>query len=148
MPATDREEAGAALPGPLWGLFLEMSDRDQRHSLEVLRRLRNSTTEGRVEPVLAHAALLHDVGKARAPLGVPGRSLLVLAEACGGIAVLLRVPGLGRRVARYMDHPAIGAEMLRSAGASPALVEVVGEHQRQRPERAETLRLQGADGQE
>lgn len=142
LSEADRAEALAALPEGLRALFLEMAPRDQRHSLNVLRRLQPA------EPLLAQAALLHDVGKARAPLGTAGRSLLVLAEASGTTAALVRVPGLGARVARYRRHPEVGAALLAEAGASPALVDIVREHQAARPARPETLRLQAADGRE
>jgi putative nucleotidyltransferase with HDIG domain len=148
MSTADREEATDALPPELRALFLEMAVRDQRHSLEVLRRLRQAAAPGGVDALLEQAALLHDVGKARAPLGTPGRSLLVLAEAFGGLGWLCRLPLLGSRVARYITHPAIGAAILREAGAPAALVEIVAEHQHDRPQRPETLRLQAADGRE
>jgi putative nucleotidyltransferase with HDIG domain len=146
MDPVDLDEALIQLPVHLRPLFLSMSARDQRHALRVLRRLR--LEPGAAEPLLTQAALLHDVGKSRSPLGIPGRSLVVLAAASGATGVLLRVPWLGRRVAAYLRHPASGAEMLRAAGAEAALVEIVAEHQAKAPARPETLRLQAVDGHE
>jgi putative nucleotidyltransferase with HDIG domain len=145
MSETDREEALAGLPYDLRPLFLSMTVRDQRHALRVLRRLE---AQGPLSDLLRQAALLHDVGKARAPLGIPGRSLVVLAEVTHLLPVLLLVPVLGGRVRRYVRHPELGAEMLRDAGADPVLVEIVREHQSPSPKRSETSRLQAVDGRE
>jgi putative nucleotidyltransferase with HDIG domain len=134
--------ATAELPANLRPLFLSMRPRDQRHAIGVLRRL------GPAPDVLRQAALLHDVGKVQAYLGTPGRTLVVLAGSTGTTGLVRRVPGIGPRVERYVAHPAIGAEMLRGAGASADLVEIVAEHQEKRPRRPETVRLQAADGRE
>jgi hypothetical protein len=55
---------------------------------------------------------------------------------------------LGPRIRRYRQHPAIGARMAATAGADPRLVEIIAEHQSAAPARAETRRLQAADGRE
>ena len=132
--------AAAELPANLRPLFLEMDRRDQGHAIRVLHRV------GPAPEVLRQAALLHDVGKARAFLGTPGRTLVVLARAAHLTAQVSRLPLIGSRVARYVLHPEIGADMLREAGAPEALVEIVAEHQRAKPRRSETRRLQEADG--
>ena len=138
----DRAEALSNLTPELGRLFLGMAVRDQEHALRVLRRL------GDADASLRQAALLHDVGKTLAPLGTPGRSLVVLARARGSLAMLCRVPLLGRRVRRYVSHPAIGAEMLRAAGADQSVIEIVAEHQSARPALAATARLQAIDAVE
>ncbi|MFN2464497.1 MAG: HDIG domain-containing metalloprotein [Candidatus Dormibacteria bacterium] len=135
-------DAVEELPEALRPLFLAMRDRDRRHAVGVLRRL------GPAPAVLRQAALLHDVGKVEAYLGTPGRTLVVAAGATRALGLLTRAPVLGRRVARYIDHPGIGAEMLRRAGAPADLVEIVAEHQLRRPRRNDTARLQAADGRE
>jgi len=58
--------------------LLPMPRGDQRHSLAVLRTL---LEWGETHPALLQAALLHDVGKAAAPLSPWERALLVLTEA-------------------------------------------------------------------
>lgn len=145
MPEQDRAEALSHLPGSLGAVFLQMSVRDQRHSLKVMRRLRAAGIE---DPLMLQAALLHDVGKSRVPLGIPGRSLLVLGEAFRPLAWILRVPILGARIGRYRRHPEVGAQMVAAAGGDPRLVEIVAEHQADSPARPETRRLQAADGRE
>jgi putative nucleotidyltransferase with HDIG domain len=142
MSERDRAEALAHLDPNLGQLFLGMAVRDQRHALRVLRRL------GGGGPLLGQAALLHDVGKADAPLGSIGRSLVILARSTGTLWLLRRVPALGPRVSRYLSHPKIGAEKLRAAGAHPVLVEIVAEHEASRPAHPETARLQAADERE
>jgi predicted HD phosphohydrolase len=66
------------LPPEAQALFWRMPRSDQRHSLAVLRTL---LEWGETHPALLQAALLHDVGKAAAPLSPWERALLVLTEA-------------------------------------------------------------------
>jgi putative nucleotidyltransferase with HDIG domain len=142
MSDRDRAEALSQLSPELGGLFLRMAVRDQQHALRVLRRLHD---EG---PLVRQAALLHDVGKAEAPLGTLGRSLVVLAEAIGTMRLLCRLPLVGGRISAYSRHARIGAEMLSGAGADPHLVEIVAEHEDTRPVHPETARLQAVDERE
>jgi putative nucleotidyltransferase with HDIG domain len=141
----ERAEALAVLPPNLRALFLRMGARDQAHALRVLRRL---VGQGEERELLLQAALLHDVGKVAAGLGIPGRSLVVLAGALRATALLRRLPVVGGRATRYLDHPALGAGMLAAAGGSEGLVRLVAEHQAVMPKMAETLVLQAADGRE
>jgi putative nucleotidyltransferase with HDIG domain len=137
----DRAEALWHLKPALGTLFLRMAPRDQLHALRVLRGLDEDA-----KPLLRQAALLHDVGKSEAPMGTTGRSLVVIAKASGTMPVLMGVPGLGPRVRRYIDHPRIGAEMLREAGADGPLVQIVAEHESEHPSHPETAILQAMDG--
>jgi putative nucleotidyltransferase with HDIG domain len=142
MSIADLAEVRAHLDPQLTELFLRMAVRDQVHALRVLHRLDGA------EPLLQQAALLHDIGKSEAPLGTIGRSLMVLAGAIGARGLLMRVPGIGPRVRRYLDHPRIGADLLRHAGADAPLVQIVAEHESKRPSHPETAVLQAMDDRE
>ncbi len=142
MSDADREEVLSHLNPALEELFLRMAARDQVHALRVLRRL------GDAESLLQQAALLHDVGKSETPLGTVGRSVLVLAGATGTVGLLTQVPGIGPKVRRYLEHPRIGAELLRRAGADGPLVQIVAEHESKRPSHPETTILQAMDDRE
>jgi hypothetical protein len=88
-----------------------MSNADRRHSVAVARRIDRG-------PETIAAALLHDVGKVESGLGTFGR---VLATIIG--------PGRARgRMAVYLRHDLIGAELLAAAGARPLVVTWAREH--------------------
>lgn len=121
-------------------LFRQMPLDIQRHSLNVLHALHD---EGYDDPDLTVAALLHDAGKIEAStagmrLGPFMRSALVLAEAVA--------PGRTARLARddpdrrwryllyvHLSHPALGAELARSAGCSELTCRLIAHHQDKRP---------------
>jgi hypothetical protein len=68
---------GAAEPGKLLALFTAMAPADQHHGIEVARAL---AEEGATDLALLVAALLHDVGKVMAPVGILARVWVVLGE--------------------------------------------------------------------
>ena len=90
-------------------LFWDQPAIDQRHGVESARR---AAALGRSD--LTRAALLHDVGKRHANLGVLGRSL------ASGLALFGLRP---QRWTSYYDHGAIGAGELAEAGAEDIVVE-------------------------
>jgi hypothetical protein len=102
------------------GLWERLPAHDQRHTIEVARRVEASLGGG------AHAgdtrwlacALLHDVGKLAAGLGVYGRVLATLFGRAAGDALgsWEELPGLRRRIALYLRHGEIGGDMIRMAG--------------------------------
>jgi len=137
----EREEARALLGERLFALFDSMERRDQRHCLDVYRRLSES---GCADADLLAAALLHDAGKGR--LAGPRvrlwqRVVHVLLEAAspgrleragGGLGVLHR-------------HAEVGAELAAAAGAPAAVVEMIGEHERREGQDERLHRLRAAD---
>ena len=126
-------QSAERLLGPgLFELFGRMSPGEQAHSYRVAQTL---IAAGHTEPELLLAALLHDVGKTRAPLGLWERTLVVLG---GGFA-----PGLAARMGRAENgprpwqrpfitaaqHADWGAEMAECAGAPLRAVALIRRHQ-------------------
>lgn len=123
--------AQAYLTPAQFTLFKQLNRSEQLHSLRVLRAVR--TQDAHTPPDLAAAALLHDVGKARFPLRVWQKTLVVLARNF--------TPALYRRWAHgsprhfwtrgfvvNRDHPRWGADMVAAAGGSDVLVWLVAHH--------------------
>lgn len=112
-PLSPREQSEVAslLSPDLAPLFWRQPSADQRHALNVARRVMERDHS---DAELIVAALVHDVGKADAGLGPVRRS----------IATVLDIAGVqvGGRMGRYLDHGAIGARALESAGASDLTV--------------------------
>jgi hypothetical protein len=94
---------------------------DQRHTIAVARAVQadlGGTPEGGDERWLA-AALLHDVGKLDARLGVYGRVVATVSGAVGGPGMAeawSERGGFTRRVGLYLRHPELGAQRIRLAG--------------------------------
>ena len=110
------------LTDELAALFFGMEKRDQRHALEVARRLRES---GVADPDLLVAALLHDCGKGAVPI-----SLRILKVAFP--SVLHRMadegsPGSRGAAFRLLEHAEIGARMAEARGASTLTVRLIRE---------------------
>lgn len=133
-PAADRssaeEEAWACawLSGSEAALWRAQHPLDRRHAVVVARRVAPAPgaagpggDRGDEPAWLVPAALLHDVGKAEAPLGLLGRTVATLAELVG----LRRAPGV---LGRYLRYPERGAELLAGAGSRPEVVAWAREH--------------------
>jgi len=90
-------------------LWRAMPNVDRRHSVAVARRFNERVTD---RAAMA-GALLHDVGKIEADLSVWGRVIATLLGARTD------------RFRRYLDHEAIGADLVRAAGSAPETVELV-----------------------
>ncbi|GBD83749.1 hypothetical protein BMS3Abin02_00129 [bacterium BMS3Abin02] len=119
LDAQERREASDLLRSDAENrIFFDQSAADQQHGLAAAKLV-----AGRIE--LQRAALLHDVGKRQAGLGVWGRSL---ATALAGIHV--EVHG---RFRTYLDHGSLGADILEELGAESIVVAFARHHQGERP---------------
>ena len=111
------------LPGEV-ALWRRMSGPDRRHAVAVAREVVSALGEAATRPVVA-AGLLHDVGKVDVGLGTLAR---VPATLLGLVAGRERAARGRGRVARYLRHDAIGAELLAAAGADALTVAWAREH--------------------
>lgn len=118
----DQLWVGALLEHDLARLFWAQPVADQAHGVATARRIAG-TAPDRLE--LIRAALLHDVGKRHARLGVVGRSL-------ASMVAILRLPLRGR-FAAYIRHGEAGADELESVGAGPLTVAFARHHHGERP---------------
>jgi hypothetical protein len=125
-------------------LFLSMPKESQRHCLSVYRTLADS---GCGDDELLRAALLHDVGKtgvllhhrvARVLLGALSPGLLRLWAADGA-------GPLRKGLHRLLNHAEAGATMVRDAGASHEMTNLVRCHESESDDPRLQL-LQEADG--
>lgn len=127
----DDHLAEALLPTAGLALFRRLGKADQAHSLRLLAWLQE---HGHTDPDLLNAALLHDCGKAAAPLAVWQRTLKVLLK--------LFVPAVWRRLARpappdrwrypffvLQTHPEIGAAWAEAAGLNPITIWLIRFHE-------------------
>ncbi len=80
------------------------------------------------------AALLHDAGKQVSAYGPIGRAVVtVITAAAGGETVrgwAAETSRVRARMGRYAAHDEVGAELLRGAGARPAVIAWAGAHHR------------------
>lgn len=110
----------ALVPGEL-ELWRRLACHDRRHAIGVARRLERLLvgTSHAGDPRWLAAALLHDVGKLEARLGVLGRvaaTLLIRGFGEGGVAGWRPGSGWRSKVSLYLAHGEIGAAMIRAAG--------------------------------
>ena len=110
------------LSAALAGIFFEQPGYDQRHGYEAARSV---MAGGFDDSDVVTAALMHDVGKRHARLGLIGRSVasvLILARAW-----------LPRRLAAYRDHGLVAARELGQVGAPSLAIDFALHHHGQRP---------------
>lgn len=122
-PPRDRDVAwvsGILEPAEL-GLWRSLPSHDRRYTIRVAKDVeaRLAGTEYAGQPRWLAAALLHDVGKLDAGLGVVGRSVATVMGAVAGHARVDRwaqTSGFRRRAAWYLHHDERGADRIRAAG--------------------------------
>ena len=152
------EDVNSVLTDNQVELFQRMQTSEQVHSIQVFDELRKQAEEN---PDLLTAALLHDVGKTRAPLRVWERVMIVIVKAVcrdcsrkwGGAKDVDPESQLGWRRAFIVaeQHPAWGADLAARCGTSPLAVSLIARHQEQLPTEARSmedillLKLQSVD---
>ena len=133
-PSSDDETWVAHVLSPkLFDEWKAMPDHDRRHSISVARRLQLglSTTEHADDDQWVAAALVHDVGKLDADLGVFARVATTLARGALGHERTDRwIDRHGWRLhcARYLRHDELGAARIRAAGGPEAVARWAAAH--------------------
>lgn len=108
-------------------VFFEQMDADQRHGYHAALSV---ISDGHDHGEVITAALMHDVGKRHAHLGVIGRSV-------ASVMIVLGLP-LTERMVLYRDHGGIGARELVELQAPSLAVEYALHHQGERPQTIES----------
>jgi hypothetical protein len=126
----DLERAHEFLSPALMDLFLQMQPSEQAHSLSIFKEMKDM---GERSPDLLAAGLLHDVGKCRYPLSPWERALIVVFRRISPSLVdewSNSAPhGWKKPFAVYARHPDWGADMVKEAGGSPLIVNLIRRHQ-------------------
>jgi hypothetical protein len=133
--AGDLAWAEAVLGPGAFALFARQPAYDRRHAVGVARDVERrlaGTPEAGDDRWLA-AALLHDVGKLDAHLGVYGRVVATVSGAVAGHGMAdawSTGSGFTRRVGLYLRHPELGADRIRLAGGPEEAARWAGAHHR------------------
>ncbi len=101
--------------------FRRQPNHDQRHAIGVARDVeaRLAGTDHADDPRWLSAALLHDIGKLDARLGVYGRVVATVSASLAGRETAEHwstSSGFTRRVGLYLRHAELGADRIRLAG--------------------------------
>jgi hypothetical protein len=131
-------QAKRALTPAAWTLFHRQPAQDQGHAWAVYQTLRQA---GHIDTGLLAAALLHDVGKAAAPMPILYRVAAVLMErftprtlnrlgwAERPVVDSRDIPsGWRRPFVVHVHHPVLGARWAQEAGCSPLTVHLIRRH--------------------
>lgn len=117
--------------------FAKMAAVDRRHSIAVARAVVANldrvglTADAPDARWIVAAALLHDVGKSVAGLGVYWRSVATLSGWVGGhdmAASWADTRGFTRKVGLYLQYPQLGADVLVMAGSDERVAAWAAQH--------------------
>ncbi len=134
-----------ALLGPqLMTLFVSMARRDQRHCIDVCRRIREAGCE---ESNVLTAALLHDAGK-----GALSGAHVNLWHRVAHVVLEIGPPSLDQRararspgLAALRDHAERGAVLAEAFGAPVEVVRLLREMEREDPSDPRAALLKASD---
>jgi len=122
LSAHEIAEARARLSVTEFALFLNAQPRDRRHSMDLYHLLQR---DGASDEMLV-AALVHDVGKGQ--IATWHRVAFVALGPLGGLVASPQGARWRRALWRLQQHAEMGAEMLRRAGSSARVVQIVEAH--------------------
>ena len=122
LDSSERQQVHALLRPEEHVLFDTQPPIDQRHGFEAMESVRDARGD-RID--LLRAALLHDVGKRHARLGVTGRVVATLLAK-------LHIP-VGGRLRLYLEHGRLAADELEEIGAEPTVIDFARDHHGKRP---------------
>jgi hypothetical protein len=114
---------GSVLGPAVFEQWRRMPNHDQRHSIGVARGVQAALagSDFADDPRWLAAALLHDVGKLDARLGLYGRVVATVSGAVVGTDMAdawSDRSGITRRIGLYLLHPSLGADRIRLAGGT------------------------------
>ncbi|MZP28539.1 HDIG domain-containing protein [Heliobacterium undosum] len=134
QPRFSKEElvwADAFLTPEERAVFLEMAPADRRHALDVAHLCHRASGElsPEAQQLLLKAALLHDMGKRNASIGLVHRILYVLLGSRPEKSqAFYGWPLLGKPLSVLADHASLGAQEAARRHWTPALVELIRRH--------------------
>jgi len=145
--AEDQAWVETVLEPAEFALWARQPGHDRRHSAGVARQVEAALAGGphAGDTRWVACALLHDIGKLASGLGIPARVLATLVDRAthGAVAARGTAPpttaaraawvseehrGLRRRIALYLRHPELGAEMIQLAGGRAEVAHWAGAH--------------------
>jgi hypothetical protein len=127
-PADETWATDHLVPGEV-ALWNRMSGPDRRHAVGVARDTIVLLAPDPPRREVIAAALLHDVGKVESGFGTFSRvAVTVLAMVVGRSRLVGRETPRQTRVAKYLTHDRLGADLLRQAGSDDLTVAWAEEH--------------------